>query len=313
MAAQTGTFAAGDSGITVRDVIHATLGLHANWEFIEDYTAVSGVVYRIWKCKAAGNAAATDFHVALSGAGIEYWVRAFEGWNTTTKLASKPVTNTNTTVEADGSLAGTFGIEDSGVFPVYDGIYPAFTTASTYACLVDANRLIMSITYSATAGQGTGLYVGLIESLLDPADDPMPLVSVWGSAYLAGIFGGASRHPLKLSSGADNWAFRLPVPTTAEAVYGYACPVNPINAAWSQSFWGAGLLGRATVISKGARGSYGGLRGILRGVGYSGLITVASANVSTITVSGVTYRAINLGYIAAQASTSSYYWASEAD
>lgn len=189
--------------------IEAEFALHDNWDFVEELV-IGAETYRVWKCRGSGlgaNAFGLDFYISLVrdsvGTGT-LRVKAFEGWDAATKLATRYCAGNTTAIvpAADGSV-GAVGLTLGSASLVQVGIPMTASIANDYVIQVSKDRVVCGVRQGTIDG---GWYAGLFESLM-PAE-PFPLVLV-GDGTNDSITGTSacswSRHPTVTTGRSNNF------------------------------------------------------------------------------------------------------------
>lgn len=182
--------------------IEAGLTAHAGWSFVEQTTAYSGWIGRVWKCLGTQNAHGLDFHLILSrptGASGLISVRLSEGYDVTTHSVIRPAPypNAATPVSAtDGSIGnGALYALNTTVTPAVTGaqfgnptnapgtLQLTVSIATDHFLVVSKSFVAYSVNQSGVAVGG--FYVGSFDPVYSPTFNPVMAVMVGTNPMLS--------------------------------------------------------------------------------------------------------------------------------
>lgn len=290
----------------VYDVIAAQLGAHAAWSLVDTVDAVvTTFTYRsfVWKCAAAQSGLTADFYVSFrlrmtTATGL--WdtsnsyaqVYLFEGYNSTTHVASKMAMQTSATAQtlnADNTSPATWTLTadrpaTAPSIPAWAGLLGQVLTSMRMLTLVAKDAVVVF----SNAGSSNQMYAGAMDTLLSGTDDPFPLILAASVTSQGGMTSStqcfaSTRHPKLTGSQASVFAFgpNLGHVGTSGTGFSNGCYLAPstqgtVNGTLGLStdtaysmFLGGPLVSKCCISTTGTgNGSTkGGLRGFFRHVG----------------------------------------------
>lgn len=280
------------------------------WVQVEAAQVETTYTWRVLKSPASINSAGVDFHVGLgwatTGAGTIV-MALFEEWDTGTKKASKFAPNTSSLTPGTGGI----NTQAAASLPATGTTIWNRTVTSaandTYWYSITGDRLCVTAAPISSTAQRMAWYVGLYESFMSAADDPVPalitdLVINTGSNYSVASSSGpgsAVREPKQASGVTNNFGAGPTTSATSTSIY-----VKPIawtgggNAYMSDStetfaevYSARPLVSRVMVTGRATAG----IRGLLRDF-YFAAAPVASNVGDEIqwTFAGTTYKATKM-------------------
>jgi hypothetical protein len=200
------------------NAIETLMASHSNWQLV-DTVVITTITHKVYKNFGTGvadnNSFGQDFYVVLSyttATPTQIFVRAVEGWDTTTDLALRPVmddANNATNADTSGGAVGGVAL-NSNVFGILTGTLLATPNTNEYYIALSKNALKFAFRRS-DASNPFGCYAGIFESYVTiPNEFPLCMVintnglSTWTSA---GALAATSRHPGRVSQVANTENF----------------------------------------------------------------------------------------------------------
>lgn len=188
------------------------------WSVTPDATSVFSIVSKslIFKSPSASNVISADFYIAVFQAGtvgsatnttLNFSV--FEQWDATNKKAIYYVPGSSSNAP-DGSYRTN---DATGVLiwslPRYVSVYPEISTSFVFRINADINRIAFGCSAGTAAATIQG-YLGVFDSFLSSAADPMPLVQTTLAANSSATFTSAfTREPGQASGSTSNWCIQF--------------------------------------------------------------------------------------------------------
>ncbi len=260
-----------------------TLLTTAGWVFVEE-VVITTVTHRVMKNPAANNVQGADFFFAsvyTTSGGLTLSFRTFEVWDATNKKAIRYYTTASSGVVPGVTPPYTYAVNDAVGVLLSSGslgqqpVFTLNTTGFTYWLHASADHFQLATTVGGTQA---GIYIGLYDDFMAPADSPFPLAQVVMSSNSSGSAsgGGATREPKQ--AGAASWNFHVFVTDSGGGRWTQALAV--------EGYSGKPAVGR--VLLQSARGaSY--WRGLLKNSLVGGLAgSIVNGDTFTFVIGGVT-------------------------
>lgn len=190
------------------------------WDVTPDATSVFSIVAKslIFKSPSASNVISADFYVALyqggTGGSSTYSslnVSVFEQWDASGKKAIYYVPGSSSSAP-DGSYRTN---DATGVIitslPRSVPIYCEISTSFVFRINADINRIAFGVSATNALANCSG-YVGVFDSFLSSAADPMPLIQTELALTAVSTKKSAfTREPGQASGSTANWCIQFPV------------------------------------------------------------------------------------------------------
>lgn len=222
MAYEAGTITSATPANDLRLRIEALFDTHTNWTFIESVTS-GAITYYVWRNHGTGvtdnNSFGQDFYIALrvdTALPLELRVMAFEAYDSSTDLVSRPVTGATSSraIAADKSngFAATYALTNTtDIVQVWPNMQ-AGPGVNEYWITVTKNAVLCGVKQGTS---DSGFYVGLFEALHADANE-FPLcvighVATFDNISSSSALGGASRHPKKATGNTDTANFQYSI------------------------------------------------------------------------------------------------------
>jgi hypothetical protein len=287
------------------DLFAADMTARGNWTLVDTVDSVSGAFTHrrfVWRCAAPGNGLPADFYLiwecqfttatgawTQSGTSSVPWVSIAEGYNSTTKVATKYAPVASNTAQVLGS-----DLTNTGTWTLSTNTRPAQPNQPFYAspgsgALMTSQKVLVVVTASTVvafsnlgaASAAVEFYAGAFDSVMSSALDPMPIVvaanaiAVSNGATESGV---TTRHP-RLTPGGSyasvfGHAFSPGHTSTGGATFGagaYAVAAtggfgalgDPSNTGWN--LFTGGVVASRVCLSTQTAGQSGSTRGGLHG------------------------------------------------